>query len=201
MFGFENFKVEGVDCFDEYINFQGIRTHLEDYYKSKSSFNKEVDNLQPSFIDPIRYFKPSKGIFSLIIDPDHFVSKERFEELRAINQNKFDLSKLLKICNELNLNYATQNYFSVSILTRTLINHVPPVFNQDKFQNVYSEYGSKSFKASMKILDSTSRKIADNHLHSTISKVEVLPNRTQVNFKHDLDVLLGEIVKWLKVLE
>lgn len=34
-------------------------------------------------------------------------------------------------------------------------------------------------------------------LHQQIRKREVVPNRTQVNFSNDLDVLLGEIIRKL----
>lgn len=47
-------------------------------------------------------------------------------------------------------------------------------------------------------LQKSSRKIADSHLHIMIRKKEVLPNATQVDFKNDLDRLLGEIVRILK---
>jgi len=48
-------------------------------------------------------------------------------------------------------------------------------------------------------LDKSSRKIADAFLHTHIRNKEVLPNKTQVNFSRDLDVLLGEIVRILKI--
>jgi hypothetical protein len=50
----------------------------------------------------------------------------------------------------------------------------------------------------MEHLDKSLRKIADAHLHPQIRKKEILPNKTQVNFSNDLDVLLSEIVRILK---
>ena len=51
----------------------------------------------------------------------------------------------------------------------------------------------------MNILDKSSRKIADSFLHTQIRKHEsALPTFTQINFKHDLDVLLQEIVRVIK---
>jgi hypothetical protein len=44
-------------------------------------------------------------------------------------------------------------------------------------------------------LDKSSRKIADSYLHTHIRNKETLPNKTQINFKYDLDVLLQEIVR------
>ena len=69
-------------------------------------------------------------------------------------------------------------------------------FGFDTFAEVTNNYkGSKSFKDSMKNLENSSRKIADAYLHNRIRKKESLPNENQVNFSHDLDVLLGEIVR------
>jgi len=44
-------------------------------------------------------------------------------------------------------------------------------------------------------LDKSSRKIADSYLHGQIRKKERLPNKTQVNFSQDIDVLLAEICR------
>ena len=46
-------------------------------------------------------------------------------------------------------------------------------------------------------LDTSSRKIANAHLHTQIRKKEILPNQTQVDFSNDIDVLLSEIVRIL----
>jgi hypothetical protein len=51
----------------------------------------------------------------------------------------------------------------------------------------------------MNHLDSSARKIADQHLHAQVRNSEVLPNIVQVDFSNDLDVLLAEIVRVLKV--
>lgn len=48
-------------------------------------------------------------------------------------------------------------------------------------------------------LDKSLRKIADSFLHTQIRKKETIPNATQVDFRRDLDVLLGEIVRILKL--
>lgn len=79
------------------------------------------------------------------------------------------------------------------MIVRAIIDHIPPVFGKSNFAEVCGGYGTKSFRDSMNNLDKSSRKIADAYLHTPIRAKEVLPNRTQVNFKHDLDVLLQEI--------
>jgi hypothetical protein len=50
----------------------------------------------------------------------------------------------------------------------------------------------------MQRLDESSRRIADQHLHCQIRKTEVLPNKTQVDFRNDIDFLLAEVARLLK---
>ena len=106
--------------------------------------------------------------------------------------------KLIELCRELNECYSNENYLAVAMLTRALLDHIPPIFGFINFSEVANNYkGSRSFKASMLHLDNSCRKIADAHLHGPIRKREVLPSRTQVNFANDVDVLLSEIVRIL----
>lgn len=85
------------------------------------------------------------------------------------------------------------------MLVRSILDHVPPEFSCKSFSEVANNYaGSKSFKQSMAHLENSSRKIADAHLHTQIRKTESLPNKTQVNFTNDLDVLLAEIARILR---
>ena len=73
------------------------------------------------------------------------------------------------------------------------------LFGKQNFTEVANNYsGGKSFRESMQHLNNSSRKIADSFLHSHIRQKEVLPNKTQVNFKNDMDVLLAEVVRILK---
>ncbi len=127
-----------------------------------------------------------------------YVNLGRLEELKRINSKDFDLTRLLRICEELNIASLNGNSYSVIMLVRSIIDHIPPIFGKPSFQEVANNHGSKSFKDSMTRLDTSSRKIADSALHQHVRKKEVLPNKTQVNFSNDLDVLLGEIVRLLK---
>jgi|WetSurSiteA1Bulk_404760.scaffolds.fasta_scaffold20510_1 hypothetical protein len=129
----------------------------------------------------------------------YYVDKSRIQELKAISTTKFDLSKLIRILEEMNICNQKQCYISLITLTRALLDHVPPIFSCKNFSEVSNNYaGIKSFKDSMIHLENSSRKIADQHLHSQIRQTESLPNKTQVNFSNDIDVLLSEIVRVLK---
>jgi hypothetical protein len=130
---------------------------------------------------------------------DIFVDESRIEQLKAIDSKQYDLTKLIELCKELNICYESEAYLSVAMLTRALLDHVPPIFGVNTFAEVANNYkGSQSFKESMLHLEKSCRKIADAHLHIPIRDKEVLPSKIQVNFTNDVDVLLGEIIRLLK---
>ncbi len=131
-------------------------------------------------------------------DNGDFVNSERIEELKSLSSDKFDLKKMIRYCEELNICYKNEAYLAVVMLTRALIDHIPPLFGVADFQNVYGQNGSRSFKEHMTHLDKSLRKIADSYLHSHIRKTESLPNNTQVNFSQDIDVLIAEVCRRLK---
>jgi hypothetical protein len=127
-----------------------------------------------------------------------FVDAERIEQLRKIESSPYDLRRLVAMCNELNHCSDGDCLMSIAMLTRAIIDHVPPIFGAKTFAEIASSYdGGKSFKASMQHLSNSARAIADSHLHTHVRPKVALPTRTQVDFSRDLDVLLGEIVRVL----
>ncbi|SBO43857.1 hypothetical protein [Cyanobium sp. NIES-981] len=123
-----------------------------------------------------------------------YVSSRRIEELRSLTPQGFDLSRLVRLLEELNSNYENSCFMSCAMLVRAITDHIPPIFNKSTFGEVASNYGGRSFKDSMEYLDRGLRKIADNQLHSQIRHKESLPTAQQVHFSQMLDVLLGEII-------
>ena len=128
---------------------------------------------------------------------DEYVNSERISELENVSTQKFDLTKLIKFCKELNHAYVNGSYLTIPLLVRAIIDHIPPIFGKAIFDEVRGSYGTRSFKDNMNKLESC-RKIADSIIHTKIRNKEVLPNKTQINFKADLDVLLGEIYRIFK---
>lgn len=127
-----------------------------------------------------------------------FIHETRIEELRRLPTKQWDLTRLIRLCEELNVSFPNECYMSIAALTRSVIDHVPPIFGCQSFAEVANTYaGSKSFKDSMQHLEKSARKIGDAHLHTRIRNREMLPNAVQVNFSNDLDVLLAEIVRIL----
>ncbi|MFT6922037.1 MAG: hypothetical protein ACJA1C_001035 [Crocinitomicaceae bacterium] len=126
---------------------------------------------------------------------DDFVDVTRIATLKALDSNKFDLSRLIAFCDEINDNYKRENYYSVAMIGRSILNHVPPVFKCENFETVTKEYGSSSFRKNMKHLDTSLRGIADSYVHSMIRSKELKPTKVQVNYSQDLDLLLDELIR------
>lgn len=127
-----------------------------------------------------------------------YVSAIRIQELKAIKSRRVDLTKLIKLCEELNIAHANDLNLATAMLLRAILDHVPPIFSKASFKEVASGYGGKSFKDTMQHLENGARKIADSHLHVQIRKKEVLPTSLQVNFSQYLDVLLAEVIAILQ---
>ncbi len=136
---------------------------------------------------------------AIIKETNAYVDKERINQLKALPNSSFDFTKLVKLCEELNENFAKQSYLTVGMIVRTIMNHVPPIFGLKNFEEIASNYAGpkehKSFKKNMSHLSDSLKNIADSYLHLQIRKKEVLPTEIQVDFKQDLDVLLAEIVR------
>ena len=159
----------------------------------------------PFHNDVLRLLRPSiESQSSPVVDSTPvnqrvFIDSDRINELQKVESPNFDLSKLIKMCEELNVAYSNDCLLSVAALTRSLIDHVPPIFNCGKFSEVSNNYaGTMSFKQSMSHLQNSARSIGDAHLHTHVRKTETLPTVAQVNFSNDIDVLLSEIVRLLK---
>jgi len=129
---------------------------------------------------------------------EQFISDTRMTELRQIKNEHFDLLKLIRLCDELNLNYSKGNYLSVGMIGRTIINHVPPIFGQKTFGEVANHVSGSSLKKSFLQLNTDLKNIADRLLHLPIRKSESLPSEAQIDFKQNFDVLLEEIIRILK---
>jgi hypothetical protein len=123
------------------------------------------------------------------------IADSRLDELRALRSSQFDFKKLIRLCEEINMAYSESCYFATAMLTRSLLDHVPPIFGKNNFDEVANNYGGKSFKGTMQHLQNAARNVAEGHLHQQIRKSETLPSAQQVNCGQQLDVLLEEIVR------
>ncbi len=127
------------------------------------------------------------------------ISAERLGALRGVRSETFDLTRLVRIVEEIDRSYDAGCYHATAAMVRTLLNHVPPVFGHRTFEEVASNYGAggKSFKEQMGHLQGSARRIADRYLHLPIRDLETLPTAAEVNFGPDIDSLLGEVIRIL----
>jgi hypothetical protein len=129
-----------------------------------------------------------------------YVDETRLADLKRLSGSKYDLRKLLVVCEELNVCYRSQCYHAVAALTRTVLDYVPPLLGMNTFTEIANNYdGGKSFRECMQRLEGAARTIADAHLHARARPKDSLPSRTQVNFSNELDMLLAEIVRVLSI--
>lgn len=127
---------------------------------------------------------------------NYYVSPARIEELKSISPTPFDTTKLVRMCEELNIAYNNKCNTTIAMITRAIMDHVPPLLGFSTFAEIANNYkGTRSFTDSMKHLEESLRNIADSILHTPIRNKETLPTFVQVNFAADLDVLFGEIIR------
>jgi len=128
-----------------------------------------------------------------------YVDLARIAQLKSIQKSEYDLKRLIRLCEELNIANQNDCYMSIAMIVRAIIDHTPPIFKARNFSEVANNYkGSQSFKKAMEHLNNSLKNIANSHLHVQIRKKEILPTEKQVNFSPDLDILLSEIVRILQ---
>jgi hypothetical protein len=144
------------------------------------------DDIPPTILKrrqapPLSPVPPSGGL-TLIAD-------SRIDKLRSLKATRLDFQKLIRLCEELNTVYSQGCYLATIMLTRSLLDHVPPVFGKKKFTEVANNYGDggKSFTEAMQQLEAAARKIANAYLHMFMRANETVPTAQQVNFGPQLD--------------
>jgi hypothetical protein len=126
----------------------------------------------------------------------HFIAPSRIDELRACPPSNLDFKKLIRLCEELNTCQKNGCWYAVIMLTRAVLDHVPPVFAAANFTQVANNCtGGASIKKSLLHLQEVARNIADSHLHSHMRPTEVPPVPQQMNFAAEMDVLLTEVLR------
>ncbi|WP_324134056.1 hypothetical protein [Bosea sp. (in: a-proteobacteria)] len=130
------------------------------------------------------------------LDIKTYVEPIRLAQLANAQSPNWDFSRLIQLCKELNVAHQNDCHISVIVLLRVIADHVPPIFGHRNFADFVAQTTiGNSFKKSMTYLHGSMRNIADQHIHHQISKKEVLPTSTQVDFRQQLDLLLAEVVR------
>lgn len=128
-----------------------------------------------------------------------YVDPTTIDRLRGLSSERFDMTRLVGMCEQVNAAFATESFIAVILLTRAILDHVPPIFGCDNFGQVANNYGTRSFKEVVLPMETGSRKIADHLLHGQIERIESLPTETQAGQPLTLDFLLSEIPRALKI--
>jgi hypothetical protein len=168
--------------------------YIPDHQKHRALGLQQAELLLKSAIEEAEI-----GATSLLSTSEQsFIAPSRIAELSAKTPTAFDLRRLIRMCEEVNICYRDECYLAVAMLTRAILDHVPPIFGKGSFAEVANSYGGgQSFKASIQHLENSARNIANSHLHQHIRRKEVLPSKTQISFQQDMDVLLAEIIRIL----
>ena len=127
-----------------------------------------------------------------------YVDPARITELRQLTGPSFSTAKLVRLCEELNACMGTESYLAAIMLVRAIKDHVPPIFSCKTFDQVVSQTNGKSFNAQLNRLNSQAKDVADRFLHDPIGPTQALPKLPQVEFRSELDALLGEVVARLR---
>jgi hypothetical protein len=80
--------------------------------------------------------KEGRRELKLAVTSRAIVDPARIQALQDASHPDFDLSKLVLLCQEMNLAFATKSYLSMAMLTRAIIDHVPPIFGMKSFSEV-----------------------------------------------------------------
>ncbi len=126
-----------------------------------------------------------------------FISADHIDRLKKINSKDFDLSRLIRYCEQINDNYSSGNFESVAFLSRALIQHVPPIFGQPNFESVGSQAASgkdTSFKRNCIHLQTSLKHIVDDLIHAAITKKQIPISSEEIDFSQDLNRLIREII-------
>jgi hypothetical protein len=188
---------------DSEAAYAGIKAPPHKLYEAKATFLISADKQIEEFlflINKVIAQNKSTGLKleALGKNTKNYIDQKTLLRLRKIQNSEFDLTKLISLCNELDDNYRLDNYYSCLMILRAILDHIPPIFNKTNFQDVSTQYGTRSFKDTMKPLNVTAKKIADDYLHSQISKKVLLTTQKQVDFGANLDFLLNEIASILE---
>ncbi len=150
------------------------------------------------FVDSktIKTYKPNSS--------EKFISTEIIEEFKKIDIKKFNLSRLIHFCDQINENYDHEYYESVAFTTRALMDHVPPIFGQPNFESIAPQTSNgktPSFKKSCDRLNGSLKHIVDDLIHSQINAGTSLLIKEEINFSPDLNTFLRKTLEELKKLQ
>lgn len=170
------------------INDKFSRTHnilLNKIQEAIYNYNEESDVINNSQVSPTKIKSKHN---------DYYINPERISEILKITSNEFNFQKLISLCEEINKCYSFELNYALLALQRTLIQHIPPIFNKTNF-SVYWNSLKLSEKTLYKKLEDGLKNMADIALHKQIGKKRIeTPTLDQIDFRQNIDKLLSDII-------
>lgn len=141
----------------------------------------------------------TEGLQSWYGSQECYVAYDRIQALKDLSHPAFDCTRLISMCQELNVSAQHCNAHAVIMLTRAILDHIGPGFGHASFKEVASNYSAgKSLKKAFERLENHSRTVADRLLHAPIRAKEVAPTMKEVSFPAELEMVLAEFCRLLK---
>ncbi len=183
-----------------------LQSHIDDCQNSLNGYAARIGSVSQEHYDLGR----DRFLSALVVELDLvnstappaaastevFVDPVRIDELSSVPADKFDVSRLVRLCEELNLCFSHHCLCAVAFITRAILDHIPPIFGLKTFKEVASNYsGGRSFREVASHLENVSRKVSDALLHMPMRDSETLPTLTQVDVRQQLDTILGEVIR------
>lgn len=140
-----------------------------------------------------------KNLKNLLTSRNNYIDTTLIVSLQGCNDKP--PIKLIEHCTSINNSYKKQNYTTVAIVIRGVLDYVPTIFGYANTTQVYSNLnGKKTFKEALKQLDQATRNLADAGLHSPARKDETLKvsKFTVDNLQGNLAIILSETAQQLR---
>ncbi len=132
------------------------------------------------------------------INSSDFIDITLIERLKLKATANFSKDKLIRYCEELNYNYRAGNYLASTIIARAILNYVPPIFGQNTFPNIVTNYNinrNTRKNDNLETLQQGLRKIGDLHNHDVIKQNDIVPTKNQIEpYKPQFEYLIIEII-------
>lgn len=103
----------------------------------------------------------------------NYVDPSRIAELKTLPTTTFDTTRLVRLCEELNICWHGGAHHAVAMLARAVLDHVPPVFGVTTFAQVASNYAGLRFKLELqhRRAEMISDELSSSHSGQTAGKL------------------------------
>lgn len=133
-----------------------------------------------------------------VVQQYNYANEELIERLRELDSKPYFTLKLVQLLVELNDNHLSGNVYACHSLLRSILDHIPPIFDFRSFSAIADSYSwGKTDAAHMRSLKDF-RNSADDALHKQISKRDMLLEMQGLPNHRALNVLLLEAIKLLE---